>query len=145
MSNPEPLTTVLLRSRLTWGRLTQYDFRLMRQAYGRPTVRPFSSPEPRIDPMLWETVQENMRRRVLMAKNWLFEPYGACPLLVLTWMHQWETLLIVLYENQWEDTLFQGSPVWPDNQVSPSIEGLFFIVTFFQMKYYRSFWTLKAW
>ena len=30
------------------------------------------------------------------------------------------------------------------NQVSPSIEGLFFIVTFLQMKYYRSFWTLKA-
>ena len=25
-------------------------------------------------------------------------------------MHQLETLLIVLYENQWEDSLFQGSP-----------------------------------
>ena len=30
------------------------------------------------------STQENMRRRVLMAKNWLFEPYGACSLLVLT-------------------------------------------------------------
>ena len=45
----------------------------------------FSSPEPRVDPRLWETLRrENMRRRVLVAKNWLFEPYGACSLLVLT-------------------------------------------------------------
>ena len=51
-----------------------------------------------------------MRRRILTAKNWLFEPYGACSLLVLTWMHQLVTLLIVLHEKQWEDTLFQGSP-----------------------------------
>ena len=39
-------------------------------------------------------------------------------------------------------SIFQGLSL--SNQVSPSIEGLFFIVTFFQMKYYRSFWTLKA-
>ena len=40
----------------------------------------------------------------------LFEPYGACSLLVITWMHQLETLLSVLHENQWEEPLFQGSP-----------------------------------
>ena len=50
-----------------------------------------------------------MCRRVLIAKTWQFEPYGACSILVLTWMHQWETLLIVLHENQWQDTWFQGS------------------------------------
>ena len=59
-----------------------------------------------------------MRRRVLTAKNWLFEPYGTCSLLVLTWMHQLETLFIVLHENQWEDTLFQGSP----ELFSPSVK-----------------------
>ena len=51
-----------------------------------------------------------MRRRVLMANSWLFEPYGASSLLVLTWMHQSEALAIVLCENQWEDTLYQGFP-----------------------------------
>ena len=80
--------------------------------------RSFSSPEPRIDPRLWETMEENMRRRILIAKNWLFEPYGACSLLVLTWMHQSETLLIVLHENQWEDPLFQDSP----EPFSPSVK-----------------------
>ena len=59
---------------------------------------------------LGNSMQENMRRRVLIAKNRLLEPYGACSLLVLAWMHQLKTLLIVLHENQWEDTLFQGSP-----------------------------------
>ena len=59
-----------------------------------------------------------MRRRVLIAKNLLFEPYSACSLLVVTWMHQLETLLIVLHENQWEDTLFQGSP----GLFSPSVK-----------------------
>ena len=59
-----------------------------------------------------------MRHRAPIAKNWLFEPYGACSLLELTWMHQLETLLIVLHENQWEDTLFQGSP----ELVSPSVK-----------------------
>ena len=59
---------------------------------------------------LGNSMQENMRRRVLIAKNRLLEPYGACSLLVLAWMHQLETLLFVLHENQWEDTLFQGSP-----------------------------------
>ena len=59
---------------------------------------------------LGNSMQENMRRRVLIAKNRLLEPYGACSLLVLAWMYQLETLLIVLHENQWEDTLFQGSP-----------------------------------
>ena len=33
---------------------------------------------------LGNSMQEIMRRRVLKAKNWLFEPYGACSLLVLT-------------------------------------------------------------
>ena len=60
----------------------------------------------------------NMRRSVLIAKNWLFEPYRACSLLVLTRMHQSETLFIVLHENQWEDTLFQGSP----ELFSPSVK-----------------------
>ena len=59
-----------------------------------------------------------MRRWVLIAKNWLFELYGACSLLVLTRMHQLETLFIVLLENQWEDTLFQGSP----ELFSPSVK-----------------------
>ena len=59
-----------------------------------------------------------MRLRVLVAKNWLFEPYGACSLLVLTWMHQLETLLIVRHENQWEDSLLQGSP----ELFSPSVK-----------------------
>ena len=59
-----------------------------------------------------------MRRRVLKAKNCLFEPYGACSLLVLTQMHQLEMLFIVLLENQWEDTLFQGSP----ELFSPSVK-----------------------
>ena len=45
-----------------------------------------------------------------IVQNWSFEHYGACSLLVLSWMHQLEMLLIVLHENQWEDTLFQGSP-----------------------------------
>ena len=43
---------------------------------------PLSSPELQIDPRLWETLWEKMRRRVLIAKYWLFEPYGACSLLV---------------------------------------------------------------
>ena len=73
----------------------------------------FSSPEPRIDPRLWETFF--MRT---WAKNLLFEPYGGCSLLMLTWMHQLEVLLIVLHENQWEDTLFQGSP----ELFSPSVK-----------------------
>ena len=54
----------------------------------------------------------------IIAKNWLFEPYGACSLLVVTWMHRLETLLIVLYENQWEDTLLQGFP----ELFSPSVK-----------------------
>ena len=33
---------------------------------------------------LGNSVEENMRCGVLIAKNWLFEPYGACSLLVLT-------------------------------------------------------------
>ena len=60
-----------------------------------------------------------MRSRVLIAKIWLFEIYGACSLLVLTWMYQLETLLIVLHENQSEDTLLQGSP----EPFSPSVKG----------------------
>ena len=32
---------------------------------------------------LGNSMQENMRRRVLIAKNRLLEPYGACSLLVL--------------------------------------------------------------
>ena len=59
-----------------------------------------------------------MRSRVLTAKNWLFELYGACSLLVLTWMHQLETIFIVLHENQWEDTLLPGFP----ELFSPSVK-----------------------
>ena len=33
---------------------------------------------------LGNSMSENMRRGVLIAKNWLIEPYGACSLLVLT-------------------------------------------------------------
>ena len=51
-----------------------------------------------------------MRPRGLIAKTCLFELYGACSPILLTRMHQSETLFIVLHENQREDTLFQGSP-----------------------------------
>ena len=73
----------------------------------------------RINPRLWETLcRRTCAVRAPIAKNWLFEPYGACSLLVLTSMHLLETLLIVLHENQWEDTLFQGSP----ELFSPSVK-----------------------
>ena len=69
---------------------------------------PCSSPEPRIDPrFLGNSMLENLRRRVLIAKNWLFEPFGACSLLVL-----------VLHENQREDILSQGFP----ELFSPSVK-----------------------
>ena len=68
-------------------------------------ISSFSSPEPQIDPRLWETLC-----RRTCAVGFLFEPYGAFSLIVLTWMHQLETLLIVLHKNQWQDTLFQGFP-----------------------------------
>ena len=67
---------------------------------------------------LGNSMSESMRRRVLIAKNWRFESYGACSLLELTWMHQLETLLLVLHEHQWEDTLLQGSP----ELFSPSVK-----------------------
>ena len=67
-------------------------------------------------------MSENMRGRVVIANNWLLEPCGACSLLVLTWMHQLETLLIVLHENQWKDTLFQGSLELFSPSVNPSVK-----------------------
>ena len=42
-------------------------------------------------------MREIMRRRVLIVKNWLFEPYGTCSLLVLTLRHKLERLWIVLH------------------------------------------------
>ena len=80
-----------------------------------------ASPEPRIDPRLWLStyMKENMHCRVLTAKNWLFEPCSACSLLVLTQMHQLQTLLFVFHKNQQENTLFQGSP----ELFSPSVKG----------------------
>ena len=69
-----------------------------------PFVKPLSSPEPRILCLRMTRGSGKLCRktrcRVLTAKNWLFAPYDAYSLLVLTSMHQSETLFILRHENQ---------------------------------------------
>ena len=55
-----------------------YDVPLLAVSYSILVTRALDRPK-----ALGNSMQENMRRRVLIAKNRLLEPYGACSLLVL--------------------------------------------------------------
>ena len=106
----------LLKQRALRGKnsLITSHITIGKNSYNFSYENSFSSPEPRIDPRLLET----LCRRTCAVGFSQPKTYGACSLLVLTWMHQLETILIVVHENQWEDTLVQGSP----ELFSPSVK-----------------------